>query len=676
MGAGVWRCRAYLRFGYGSVTFSRRGAALGALAFGFSWFVVNRDVWLSRLKPAADFSQAWLALASARRAIDTEGLGARLSELAGRNRLLVVSMANSPHVDLAINMAYSAMRAGLPPTIIFALSEAAEARLAFAGIETARLASNRALDIHRDVQSPGFGAVAAMKAVCVLSVLRAGVDAWWIDTDVVFFDKSFVSKQLLSVDMIFQSGGYEITRGEDHFHVEACTGVYFARARPAVVALLEAVIVELQLAAELQLDWFGDQAATNLVLFEKRFRSFPELNVDFLDPIDAPSGGLFFGGLLTTRDRAQAKLAHNNFVIGYKAKLDRFEAAGLWFDSSQPRHITRSLQRAKFAPKHACELASLIIGGRRPSRRPLLKNIREEHAQGGDFVVFAVEQDLCTASTKAIATVSLGDRPWFWLHLAPRLAEYSRRIRADLVVQSSPYPVPNAKRYKLDLAASLLGIYRRCLLLDDTVAIRNDSPDLFQFVPPLALGALVEDNRIRTAEENAALLALARMSYDTTFGLHDYNPMPSPDIFWLNSGVLVLSWLHTALVDAAHIDLDDAALYWDQVHRFGLQASLLDVALRRRRSSTLCAPNLVFPSSISATNSTISAPSRLRIEPRYGDSHAFSVNSQVRLPSTPATHSLCMALLASSWTLTTAQSTSAISLDNGHIPDFSRLKLE
>lgn len=574
MGAGVWRCRAYLRLGYGSVTFSRRGAAVGALAFGLSWFVVNRDLWIAGLKPATDSSQAWLALVSARRAIDIEGLGARLSKLAGRNRLLIVSMANSPHVDLAINMAYSAMRAGLPPTIIFALSEATETRLTLAGIETARLASSRALDIHRDVQSPGFGAIAAMKAVCVLSVLSAGVDAWWIDTDVVFFDKAFASKHRTSVDMIFQSGGYEITRGEDHFHVEACTGVYFARARPAVVALLEAVIVELQLAAELRLDWFGDQAATNLVLFERRFRALPELNVDFLDPIDAPSGGLFFGGLLATRERAYANLAHNNFVIGYKAKLERFEAAGLWFYSSQPRHIARSLQRAKFAPKYACQLASLIIGGRRPSRRPLLKTVLDVRAEGGDFVVFAVDHDLCKAATSAIATVSLGNRPWFWPYLAPRLAAYAIKIGADFVVQSSPYSVPNAKRYKLDLAASLLVIYRRCLLLDDTVAIRTDSPDLFQFVPPLAIGALVEDSRVRPAEENAALLALARMSYDPTFGLYDFNPTPSPEILWLNSGVLVLSWLHIPLVDAAHIDLDDAALYWDQVRFFGLLASL------------------------------------------------------------------------------------------------------
>lgn len=590
---GVWRCRAFLRQREATHSYSSRGAIRGVLADDISWFVVDKDRWFT---PP---SQNLQVLALARKAGNSE----RWLKLAGEERRLVVSVANSPHVDLALNMIYSARRAGLPPAVVFALSAEAEERLNAYGVETFFIKPNLSisgdLDAHRDVQSKGFGAIAAMKAVAVLTILHAGIDAYWADTDVVFFDRFDWPH---GFDFVFQSGGLgplDVARGEDHFHVEACTGLYVAKAnRSLVVDALEAVVNELHYAQKQGIDWFGDQAATNLVLFEQRFRTGESQesrgsSVGLLDPLLAPGGGLFF-----QRDaslRTTAKLAHNNFIIGKTAKLERFKKTGLWFNLSQPRHFEREF----FGKSKTCRLE--LLGERWP-----LHDFVPEHGVHSSHS--------CEPAKVAIATVSVGDRPWFSAHVAPRLAAYARRIGADLIIRKRGCEEDAcAKRQKLQLANNLLFVYSRVLLVDDTVAIRNDAPELFKLVPPLAIGATVEDARVRPYEESAALLALSRMSYDPTVS---YDDLESSGSLWFNSGVLVLSWLHASLFKHIPPQLDDMSLYWDQVWMF----CFLRFARHQqtnRLTSTRCEQDLNFLSWTWATHLIMLVPSKRPTGARY-----------------------------------------------------------
>lgn len=557
---GVWRVRAYLTTD-APRSFSRRGAA-EAVAADVAWFVADEQAWASALPRLRTGS---VALAAANKAVEDSSAVLRATARAGR---LAVSAANSPHVDLALNMAYSAIRAGAPPVFVFALSQNAEARLRRNGIATALLAVPAELDERRDVQTKGFGAIAAMKAACVLAVLRSGLEALWIDTDVVFFRGFDVQPEHLLLfdtaadahDIVIQSGGLgplDVARGEDHFHVEACTGIYLARGSPAVVDLFEAVIAEIDDAAQ-RVDWFGDQAATNLVLFERRFRGL-DVGVALLEPTVYPGGGLFFerGGL------DHAALAHNNFIVGADAKLKRFRRRALWFAESQPDHFQRVLAR-----RRDCPMDALFVLGERPSVRGYDDSLV-------DNVVFA--HDSCHPAQRAIATVSLGDRPWYLPTLLPRVKSYAKRTTSDLLVVTRACEHDNPYCYyraKLLVAGDVLAVYQRVLLLDDTVAVRSDAPDVFGLVPPLAVGATVEGREINPESRVRNLLALSRLLYDSADSAAD-------DSAWFNTGVLVLSWLHVPLVAPAPSVLE-THLHYEQVRVSLSRSSSVLVGIRQR----------------------------------------------------------------------------------------------
>ena len=159
----------------------------------------------------------------------------------------------------------------------------------------------------------------------MLAVLEAGLDAWWVDTDVVLFRDVAALRVPRAADLAIQAGGLhgrDVARGEAHFHVEACTGVYLARR--GARGLLEAAVQTLahvreaprvmmttvegtqhiiNVVGDVRPDdvWFGDQAATNTALFEARFRGETRRRppvAAVLDPLVAPGGGLFFDGPL------------------------------------------------------------------------------------------------------------------------------------------------------------------------------------------------------------------------------------------------------------------------------------------------------------------------------------------------------------------------------------------
>ena len=129
-----------------------------------------------------------------------------------------------------------------------------------------------------------------------------------------------------------------------------------------------------------------------------------------------------------------------------------------------------------------------------------------------------------------------------------------------------------AKRHKLVALRDALAHWSRVLLLDDTVAVRADAPDVFGLVPAVAVGATVEDARVRPEAEAARALDLARARYGVE--------RPG-DGRWFNSGVVVASWAHASLVARLPAVPLDRALHWDQgflnAMRVAYEAPLADL---------------------------------------------------------------------------------------------------
>ena len=103
---------------------------------------------------------------------------------------------------------------------------------------------------------------------------------------------------------------------------------------------------------------------------------------------------------------------------------------------------------------------------------------------------------------------------------------------------------------------SALRKYKRVLVLDDTVVVRKDAPDVFDLVPVVALGATVEDPRVRKPEEAKQSLEISCLRYGIPCNTEEA---------WFNSGVLVASWPQLGMVETLPPwDSFERVLHWDQ----------------------------------------------------------------------------------------------------------------
>lgn len=245
---------------------------------------------------------------------------------------------------------------------------------------------------------------------------------------------------------------------------------------------------------------------------------------------------------------------------GHAAKLDRFRRTGLWFAEQHSRAFARRLFDAPPKNVVVCEAALLRVGGLAPLRRPLKPFVYE----AGETVLYSF--DACALRPNGVLVATLGHRPWVQ-YLLPRVASYAARLGADFVIAGRSWCAEVtttfhafdacAKGHKLVALRGALERYSRVLLLDDTVAIRNDAPNVFDSVPTMALGATVEGAEIRPMKEAAASLSLSCVRY----GVKAHTPSAGT---WFNSGVLVASWPHLSLVDALPRRALDRVLHWDQ----------------------------------------------------------------------------------------------------------------
>ena len=167
-----------------------------------SWFLVERERWLRDVTgegPNVTATQRVLALASS-----DETLRKALQDTAVDN-MLVVTMANLPHADLALNLAFSAARVGAP-LFAFALSDSTYDKLRTHNVACGKLPTLfGSVDGRKDVQSHGFSEIAVLKPIAVAVALRASVKVvWWVDTDVVLLRDlpssraAFASKRAVS----------------------------------------------------------------------------------------------------------------------------------------------------------------------------------------------------------------------------------------------------------------------------------------------------------------------------------------------------------------------------------------------------------------------------------------------------------------------------------------------
>ncbi|KAH8098733.1 hypothetical protein JL720_1696 [Aureococcus anophagefferens] len=369
---GVWRAKAYLAASPGPAGLRRGAAPDGDCGGHESWFLADREAW-----------ERDVGLSAA-----PGGNGTRARRV--RDRLLAAeaSAPSSGAAEAAGPRVLGARRSRCPEVFVFALSGAAARALAAHGVASAALPVEDEAEIaaRRDVQSRGFGGIAILKPVAVLAVLEAGLDAWPAGSTPA--TSCAVWNSNLQPD-------FNVARGEAHFHVEACTGVYLARR--GARGLLEAAVQTLahvrealcvtmsvegtqhiiNIVGDFRPDdvWFGDQAATNTALFEARFRGETRRRppvAAVLDPLVVPGGGLFFDGPLgggpddTARvdPRTRQVLAHNNFVVGEAAKLARFRRRGFWFAEDQPAAFARALADAP--PPGVCAAATVRVDGVAP----------------------------------------------------------------------------------------------------------------------------------------------------------------------------------------------------------------------------------------------------------------------------------------------------------------------
>ena len=83
--------------------------------------------------------------------------------------------------------------------------------------------------------------------------------------------------------------------------------------------------------------------------------------------------------------------------------------------------------------------------------------------------------------TRVIATVALGERPWFESLVRPRMLELAERVKADLITVTGERCEAQGVRdfrtcaqgMKVALLAGLLRCYARVMLVDDTALIRG-----------------------------------------------------------------------------------------------------------------------------------------------------------------------------------------------------------
>ena len=145
------------------------------------------------------------------------------------------------------------------------------------------------------------------------------------------------------MDLIIQAGGHYATEAPltafGQYRSEVCTGFYWIRSSQKMISFLVEIIIELVINAPKK-SFYGDQLATNQVLDDAQFRHSTINNISYhvLDPLLFPNGIIFFGSeLLDNLECEMPYIVHNNYLIGWSKKKERFREHNLWYEDYLPR---------------------------------------------------------------------------------------------------------------------------------------------------------------------------------------------------------------------------------------------------------------------------------------------------------------------------------------------------
>ena len=95
---------------------------------------------------------------------------------------------------------------------------------------------------------------------------------------------------------------------------------------------------------------------------------------------------------------------------------------------------------------------------------------------------------------RLILTTSIGDRS-FYRHVGGMTSRYANRVLADTLIVRTALHNASDLHANFDVLYALrylLQMYERILTIDDTILISSKCPDLFEMVPPSALGAVYD----------------------------------------------------------------------------------------------------------------------------------------------------------------------------------------
>lgn len=204
---------------------------------------------------------------------------------------------------------------------------------------------------------------------------------------------------------------------------DLCTGLFYIQSNTRTRAFLLHVMHNLANAEPSQIK-FGDQGASNLVLFERLFRPGIEaLTIGVLDQPHFPTGALHFVANYSRTLGVQPVLVHNNYLIGHEQKIERFVEAGMWFMNLSDSADTLCLRSWPLSSRRL-SIDTLTVDSLRMERGEEELVIGAHGPCPAPFAVVVVSLD-----SKGVG------RPWLSLVLE-RFTHYARRISADLILRT------------------------------------------------------------------------------------------------------------------------------------------------------------------------------------------------------------------------------------------------
>ena len=242
-----------------------------------------------------------------------------------RGRCEIVQFFTSGLIEQWRNFMATARKVGVADrVVVYPMDEESKAACISDGVETRDLLLDRSHVAESSFMDSAWWGIMANKLRAVTDALRRGGIVLYLDTDIVLLRDplhDLLKKEPADVR-------YQPEEGPG----EACAGCLLFYPTRGALKLVE----EWQAALP---DHPCDQSAFNHVLGEDMrgsVRALPMSGTDYLNGLRhwGPVAGtkeLQGGETAATRRMEKAVLIHNNFIMGVKAKNERFREAGLWY---------------------------------------------------------------------------------------------------------------------------------------------------------------------------------------------------------------------------------------------------------------------------------------------------------------------------------------------------------